>query len=127
MPIMYESPGRNTYPFPELIPQLQFMCNPAEYRRLPEPKAYREEPEFWAMMPTYRYAECPFCGHEYREKANTYALLGWGYNGLASNLYAGGVTRKDEVSRHCSHFLGVRKFINLHGIRPVEKKYFSNE
>src|SRR4051812_46518377 len=111
------------YPYPELLSQLQFLCDVEEYRRVTDPERYkphRPNLEYWSIVPDYLYAYCPFCGQGYREKANTYEIKHWGYEGLAPNLYAPEPQEAIETKRHCQHFLGVRSFINLHGVEPFE-------
>jgi hypothetical protein len=118
------------YPFPELTFQLQFLCSPAEYRRVATQKYYWNNPEFWSVMPFYHYADCPLCGRQCREAGDTYGLEGdWGYRGLAPILCPTNATQKTEEAKakHCNHFFGVRHFINLHGILPLEIKYFSDQ
>jgi len=116
-----------SYPYPELVPQLQFLTNPSEYRRVSQDKQYENNSEFWKIVPKCTFARCPLCGMEYRESANVYEFKGWGYTGLGKNLYASDAQRrKTEEQKHCVHFVGVRTFINLHNIPPNEVESFDN-
>jgi hypothetical protein len=117
------------YPYPELTWQLQFLCSPAEYQAIKHRKQYWNNPDFWTIMPHYHYADCPLCGQQYVEAGNTYGWGDWGYTGLAPLLCPTNATQKSEEAKakHCKHFLGVRHFINLHGVIPYEIQYFSDK
>src|SRR5215212_4895639 len=72
------------YPYPQLLPFLRIETTPAEYQRIrahPYPGVYvlipAPDAAYWQLVPRHKYAECPFCGMEYIEPADPYALVGW--------------------------------------------------
>jgi len=119
------------YPYPLLLPLLQILCTPNEYRRvkalyLSNVKAGIKHPslvdEYWRIVPHYTYAYCPICQARYHEPADTYSIDGWGmYPDLKKTLY-----NIYSTYPRCPHFLGIHAFFNLHGNFPNEVDYLSN-
>ncbi|MGB8648113.1 MAG: hypothetical protein WCF84_22950 [Anaerolineae bacterium] len=123
------------YPYPELAARLQFLCSPAEYRRIrrrtKKNAAGRvhlvgRDAEYWSVIPSYTYAECPLCHRLYTEPADTYSLDRWGTmnNTLLPTLYV----RSDSepgCEPPCEHFLGIHLFINLHDRVPDDYEYYN--
>src|SRR5258706_14494406 len=72
------------YPFLPLLPQLQFLCTPAEYTEILGPLIRKwgafpkDQDRYGRIVPAYLYARCPLCHFEYREPADTYSLRVWG-------------------------------------------------
>jgi len=122
-----------SYPYPLLLPLLQFHCTPDEYRRVIAAHIGWSggiargdaDAEYWQIIPTYTYACCPVCHTQYSEPADTYSILGWAsYNFSLKNLYV--LTGHDPTKEPCPHFLGMHVFLNLHDEQPTEIKYMKN-
>lgn len=108
-----------SYPYPSLVPLLKVLTTPAEYIKTSQSKDYKKNPDFLKILPEYTYAYCPFCRTEYREPANTYQLKGWGGGRPSPTLYPFKDAQFNvKEAKHCAHFIGIRKFINLHGVDP---------
>lgn len=115
-----------SYPYPPLLPLLQFRCTPDEYQRAIALHIRRGRiakrsvgADYWRIIPTYTYAECPVCHARYREPADTYSIRGWGsYGFLLKTLYA--FERHYPTRSHCPHFWGIHMFVNLHDELPGE-------
>ena len=73
-----------------------------------------------ALLPTYKVAECPFCqtDRDCLAHLDTYSLLRW--SNPVGDWGALGTSTK------CPHLVITQYFINLNGLEPKEKKYFSN-
>lgn len=112
-----------TYPYPELVSQLQFLCSPQEYqnriKRFYDPSMGvimipYHIPAYWEIMPHYTYARCPLCGLAYREPADTYTFGSWGGAYILRDaLQMVAEHYRYELPR-CPHFVGVTPFFNLH-------------
>ncbi|MGQ0603749.1 MAG: hypothetical protein ACT4QE_18875 [Anaerolineales bacterium] len=122
------------YPYPPLVPLLQFHRTPDEYRRLKAlylsslvggTKYPSPVDEYWRIVPHHTYAYCPICRTQYREPADTHELRGWGPSqDLLQVLY--GVPGEYPTNSPCPHFLGIHAFLNLHGNLPSEITYLEN-
>src|SRR5689334_4218247 len=78
-----------TYPYPELLPLLQFRCTADAYQRAITPYLRQGSnkrilislipatAEYWQLIPTYPYAQCPYCHTRYQNSVDTYSLWGW--------------------------------------------------
>ncbi len=135
---------RMTYPYPELIPNLQLPLSVDAYQQsvvqfynpyhlVIKPETTNQSPPvldhpWWDSIPYYTYALCPFCKQPCRERINTASLFGWHSPwDLTQRIY--------EVSKHlheyeypawCPHYGGVHVFLNLHG-QPPPYDSFSTE
>jgi len=76
---MFESPPRS-----KMIRHLQIALTPAEYQTITQRYQRRgvfsrlkAEDDYWEHVPTYLIARCPLCAATYREKLDTYNLVGW--------------------------------------------------
>jgi hypothetical protein len=125
-----------TYPYPELLPLLQFRCTTDAYQRAITPYLRQGSnrrilislipamAEYWQIIPTYPYAECPYCHTRYHSSVDTYALWGWyPWRVLRDALY---VPEALVPPIRCPHFIGVQQFLNLHQQPPTELEYFDN-
>jgi len=110
------------------------------------------EPVYQFLLPDVTYARCPICGHILKCRVDIYSLQGWAVGPeFDQSLYPDGyqaadfraktfvsmpddfpprITPKDvfdgvQKFAHCEHFLGVHKFLNLHGALPPFN-YFIN-
>lgn len=130
------------YPFPDLVPHLQFPCSPDAYQahilrhynlhqpgvKLTDHKhAPASEDPWWSCIPTYTYAVCPFCSHRFMDAINTNSLYGW--PGVASGKLGrlpyrtpGTAVVYDPV---CVHYAGVHVFLNMHD-HPPPFSYFTS-
>lgn len=124
-----------SYPYPELVSQLQFHCTPAVYQRviaqyifpgpghlgLPRLEVIQAT-EYWELLPQYTFSQCPICGKRYTHSADTYSLRGW--NARNDRLFA--LYRPVSSQLSCAHFLGIHEFVNLHDQEPTELGYLTN-
>jgi hypothetical protein len=124
-----------SYPYPELVPQLQFRCTPAVYQQvvaeyiisrsgrfvLPCSEVLQTT-KYWQLLPQYTFARCPICGNCYTHSADTYSLRGWN----ASNDRLLALYRYVPYQPLCAHFLGIHEFMNLHDQEPSELGYLAN-
>lgn len=77
----------------------------------------RHAAAYYAALPEYLIARCPFCGVENIERLDTYALREWpGMNLLNGTSIFG----RHAVVQHCGHFALVQRFLNLRGAQPDE-------
>ncbi len=122
----------NVYPFPNLLPQLQILCTPGQYKRIVGPQyqtrgyiPYQNQ-AYWQIVPKYLFARCPICEYAYYQPADTYSLRVWGgWNRLLDALYGDAV--KLPGRSICSHFLGIAQFCNLHGWVPDGLDWFDQK
>lgn len=77
----------------------------------------RHAEAYYAALPAYLIARCPFCGQENIERLDTYSLREWpGMNLLKGTSIFG----HHAVVQHCEHFALVQRFLNLRGVRSGE-------
>ena len=139
-------------PSEQVIRHLKITCTPEEYqamfrrRRNLQGSTYLTlniaEENYQRRLPRYLLARCPICGAAYVGIVDTHSLIPWRGVGAGSRE---GFFRdskqldKVEVKKRaerieegtvshtdCRHFVGMQLFINLNGVEPTEKTYFSN-
>ena len=115
-----------SYPFSEdILKLLQIKTSPDVYLKARERGWYfgfnhPEEPrwlDYIQHIPTYKYAECPFCGTEYSDPIDTYfvrPILRYDLGHLS--IYYAGYFKNTP----CSHLVGTHGYMNYHGIWPEE-------
>lgn len=122
-----------SYPYPQLVPLLQFHCAPDEYQRVIAAYigwsggiARRDAGvDYWQIIPSYTYAYCPVCGTRYHEPADTYSIRGWAsYNFLLKTLYV--LEGYYPTPKPCPHFVGLHVLLNLHDEQPRELDHLEN-
>jgi hypothetical protein len=106
-----------TYPYSELLPQLQIELTPDEYQKLTNNKASvpPKHDKLAPLLPTYSFAECPFCHTRFTDQFDTYHLP------LRFNPYElEGASLWHPIDKPCPHFYGVHSFLHLHHHEPSE-------
>src|SRR5690242_11231322 len=127
------------YPYPDLVPQLQFQCSVEQYKKLLEPywietykpgkkqlkPAVLRDTAYQSAIPYYTFAQCPICGQVYREQGDTYLYIAWGGSSifLQTFYFPSDILPKPV---RCSHWMGIHRFANLHGIYPETKERYTN-
>lgn len=82
------------------------------------------EPErYWAKLPWYIIARCPFCANVYTAAADTHGIYGW-YTHVE---YGRKVFDFDREKRNCSHWVNVQTFLNFNGNFPIEAEHITNK
>jgi hypothetical protein len=119
------------YPREQVVRHLKITFTLAEYRAIIQNSQYQRPggfskfkagDDYWNKVPWYLISRCPLCGAVYTEQLDTHSLLGWkAYPDFWEFVYA------TPQRTDCRHFLAVQLFINLHGVVPYEKRYFSNQ
>ena len=115
------------YPHPQLVRQLQYKTSVQEYMALQEwaSSVVKQDNPYWAIIPEYRYAQCPFCQTSFADWADTYSLENWHSSfSLRSAIYTYPMGRSSPLSCDCPHFMGAHVFVNLHAQQPVELQRF---
>lgn len=78
---------------------------------------------YWRRLPNYIIARCPFCNKEYVSLIDTHSIFEW-WTGVESHK---SVFTSSYQTIGCSHFVAVQTFLNLNGLFPFERNYFSNK
>jgi hypothetical protein len=121
-----------SYIYPDLIPLLQFHCQPEEYLELVTQsrlglhsrKTYSKD--YLNTLPNYILGRCPFCDQPSEQRVDTYSLLGFWrlLDNEFTRPYIG--IHNFPVNPPCPHFVGILRLINLHNRVPSEVNDFSN-
>ena len=117
--------ARNPEPHPALR-HLRITFRVAEYEAIIENHdIYNVPKEYWARLPNYIIARCPFCHAAYTAKLDTHSLAFW--YGTRQDDHAREVFREAYQDVGCAHFLAVHSFLNLNGFFPEDAgNYFHN-
>ncbi len=121
------------YPFPELLSLVPLDLTPADYQDLSAGQSllqllqYPDQyPAYWAGLPRYTYAHCPFCRHTFQAPADPYAVSGWQNAFLILHQALFSLPKKRFVAPSCPHLLGIHPFLNLHNQLPTEVTRLDN-
>ncbi len=87
--------------------------------------AVMRNPSYQAVVPYYTFAQCPICGHIYREQGDTNSLFHWGgKRGFMPTFYF--PTDFLPTPARCSHWMGIHRFVNLHNVYPSMYENYNN-